>query len=711
MEVSPATPARLAVVRAISIKPSGTASLPEVNFALHLQADGDPAHVYEEALITFGEDRAFPESLWPAAEELCRRLPGKDLHQHRIEGLLHDIAEEAAQSLEQQERKELADCLRMALRPKSSIDFVRVLGRLIGSRAYRHRMTCEDKLREMLQIFDAALRELAGRAARKVGRISNHIVEPFYGKHFQGLERACCFPEPPLPRFQGRTANLYTDVAFLRYHPKDGTKGHLLEREALAHGLSVLRFPDGSFIASDRNGRRLNFKWSRSPVSSSVSLALCNHKEATRARLARCGLPVARGSIFASGDHGQITAYAARIGYPVVCKPAVGVRGIGVIANIQDEEELHEALKLYAGSALGTDDLVIEQHVSGTDYRIVVVGGKVVSVVYREAASIVGTGIHTIADLVLHKNSIRLRNPHLRRRCIQIDESARYQLGRACLTLDSIPEEGRRIQLANANNISRGGDSIEILDELHTSIKDVAIKASEAIPDMGFCGMDVILEDHTKPIDEQVAAIIEINAHGAIGTGQYPMWGTPRNVARHFLLYCAEREGLEVSQSPAARLSVKLKARGKVTGVGYRRWFMRRAHEFGLIGRVTNVDRVTVQATLEGDTAPVAALVNAAVRGPRRAIPVWVAAEHIPPQGDIVFGERPASTSWKAYMRQLLLHRHHECRVECFASGQLGQRAGKCDSFASPKQCSSKLNAGVGDGLARGLAGNYASVT
>jgi D-alanine-D-alanine ligase-like ATP-grasp enzyme/acylphosphatase len=342
---------------------------------------------------------------------------------------------------------------------------------------------------------------------------------------------------------------------------------------------------------------------------------------------------VARGRVFASADHERIAAYAARIGFPVVCKPAAGLRGIGVIANIQDEEELNKALQLYAKSPLGFDDLIIEQHVRGTDYRIIVVGGKVVSAVCREAASIVGTGIHTVADLLLHKNSIRVSNPHLRRRLIQFDEAAQFQLGRLGLALNSVPAEGRWVQLANSNNISRGGDSIEVLDEMHPSITETAIRAVEAIPGLGFCGLDILLEDHTKPIDEQTAAIIELNAHGAIGTGQYPMWGTPRNVARHFLLYCAEQEGLEVSHSPAARLSVKIKVRGKVTRVAYRRWFKRRAKKFGLTGWIANADRTTVEAVLEGDTAPVAALVNAAVRGPRRALPYWVSVEHVPAEG------------------------------------------------------------------------------
>jgi acylphosphatase len=76
-----------------------------------------------------------------------------------------------------------------------------------------------------------------------------------------------------------------------------------------------------------------------------------------------------------------------------------------------------------------------------------------------------------------------------------------------------------------------------------------------------------------------------------------------------------------------------MQIRGKVTRVGYRRWFSRKAKEFGLTGWVANIDRSTIAAALEGEAAPVAALVNAAVRGPVKAIPYWVDVRHVPLQG------------------------------------------------------------------------------
>ena len=562
---------RPTIIRAMSFKSLETASkTPTVNFAVHLQADdGKPIHAITETLITVRKSGAFPITIWPAVEELCRQLSVRPIDADCIETLVENAKREASKELAERGQFRLARMLRGAPDVKVANGLLRALRRLFSLSARLQKTVPEHPISGLTKVLKVGLRKLADASAKQKSDVpDNSSVEHYYQKRLPLVDRSCCFPEPPLPCFKGSPANIYPDAAFLGNYPKDATKGHLLEREALAYGLAVLRLPNGSFLASDRKGKRMNFKWSRSPVSSGVSLALCNHKEATRARLARCGLPVARGRVFASGDHEQIAAYATRIGYPIVCKPAAGVRGIGVVANIQNEEELRKALQVYAASPLGNDDLIIEQHVRGTDYRIVVVGGKVVSAVCREAASIVGTGIHTVADLLIYKNKIRERNPHLRRRLIQFDEGTSYQLDRAQLTLASIPQAGQWVQLANSNNVSRGGDSIETLDELHPSIVEAAIRAVEAVPGLGFCGMDMMLEDHSRPLEEQSAAIIELNAHGAIGTGQYPMWGTPRNVARHFLLYCAEKEGLELSEIPGRALVGEIKGTRK----GDARW-------------------------------------------------------------------------------------------------------------------------------------------
>jgi len=447
-------------------------------------------------------------------------------------------------------------------------------------------------------------------------------------------------PSPPALMVEGRASNTYPELDYLRPLGVNGTKGHLLERQALMQGFRTMRFSKGAFVADRDGGPSLNFKWSRSPISSGVSLALCTHKEATRIQLRRQGIPAPRGRMFVRGDFDTAKAFAKHIGYPVVCKPASGVRGIGVVADIQDEAELEDAFRTYQESRLGGDDFIVEEHVAGADYRIVVIDDQVVAAILREPAMVIGDGEHTVAELVLQKNELRRQNPHLWGRLIKVDKQALQRLDRQGFTLTSVIPDGRRVRLSDTCSLSQGGDSIDVLDELHPSIKAASIAAVRAIPGLRYCGVDFLLADHRLSLSEQSAAgICELNAHAAIGNGEYPMFGNPREVARELFQRCATHVGYEVHE-PRDELSLKLEIRGKVTRVNYRQWLARHAEDFGVTGWVRNRGRRRVDAVLQGPALPVSALASMAVLGPRRALPTTVRTEHVDPRPMTTFKVR-----------------------------------------------------------------------
>jgi len=451
-----------------------------------------------------------------------------------------------------------------------------------------------------------------------------------YADMLPRVSRYTCYPPAPLPTWRGKPLNVFEGVTYMHPLGGDGTKGHLLERQALAFGLETVRFSKGSFVAFDRQGRSVNFRWSRSPISSAVALGLCTHKDGTRACLARHGVPVPEGRMFANGDFEAAVRFASDIGYPVVCKPAAGVRGIGVVANIADEAQLRDAFRLFSASQLGDDDFIVEKHVKGSDYRIIVIDGEVVAAILREPASVVGDGRSNVAELIMLKNVVRRMNPHLWPRPVMYGEAMRYRLTRAGLSLASVPAAGQLVYLTNTASLSQGGDSIDVLDEMHPSIKASAVAAVLAVPGMRYCGVDYLIEDHTRPIDAQEAGICELNAHAALGNCEYPMFGTPREVARVFFLKAAEVRGLEVAAEPAARLCLRLDVRGKVTGVGFRRWLQRYAERFGVTGTVRNVGQRRLEAIVCGPTDPVTAMAAAVVLGPRRAMPTSVRTTQLP---------------------------------------------------------------------------------
>lgn len=462
-------------------------------------------------------------------------------------------------------------------------------------------------------------------------------IHVFYDRHLESVIRSAVEPAPAEPEFEGVPANSFQDAPYIAPLPKDGTKGFLLEREALQYGMSSTRFPNGAFVVEDPAAQRLAFKWGRSPLASGVALSICSYKEATRRLLERFDIPVPRGRVFSMDVREQAMDYADRVGYPVVCKPVAGLRGIGVVTNIGSRGELKQALELYSQSELGSDDFVIEEQVPGEDYRIVIIGDEVVASVVRAPASVVGDGVHTVFDLIEYKNRARKLNPHLSSRLIKLGASVEFQLQTAGLDYASVPLKGERVLLANSANLSQGGDSFEIADEIHPSIKELAVKAVQAVPGLGFCGLDMLIEDHRKPVTEQRVTVIELNAHAAIGSAQYPMWGTPYPVAERFFRETAARAEISLPENKQETLSVRVVVRGAVTGVGYRRWLAAHAESFDVKGFVKNEKQRIVEAHFEGSADAVAALCYLAINGPRAAVPTSVTVTHARQQGSEAF--------------------------------------------------------------------------
>ena len=54
--------------------------------------------------------------------------------------------------------------------------------------------------------------------------------------------------------------------------------------------------------------------------------------------------------------------------------------------------------------------------------------------------------------------------------------------------LDDILEKGQELILRSPSNISAGGDSIDVTDEIHKEFKEIAISAVKAIPGIPYAG-------------------------------------------------------------------------------------------------------------------------------------------------------------------------------------------------------------------------------
>ena len=118
----------------------------------------------------------------------------------------------------------------------------------------------------------------------------------------------------------------------------------------------------------------------------------------TRRLLAAAGLPVPRGEIVRTED--EAVAAARRIGFPVVTKPLDGNHGRGVGLDLRTERDVRAGFRraLAGGPPRAGRRRVASS--PGNDYRVLVVGGRMVAVAERVPAHVIGDGTHTVAELV-----------------------------------------------------------------------------------------------------------------------------------------------------------------------------------------------------------------------------------------------------------------------------------------------------------------------
>lgn len=310
-----------------------------------------------------------------------------------------------------------------------------------------------------------------------------------------------------------------------------------LALEAWRRGLEVTytRADLHLFTLSDGE-RRISFDSSRpDSLTPAEDHARLDDKWESKRILAARGVPVPRAVLLtdAALTDDQVAAHAEDIGYPVVIKPASGSMGFGVSANIRS---LPDLIRHYRDLVATYPDrsVIIEQHIEGDDYRVLVVGDRVVAATHRVTAHVVGDGRSTVDELLTRKTALRKRNPYLSSGPVPRDAGTDSLLEEQGLQWSSVPEAGRTVQLARNASSSLGGDTIDVTDSLPDSMRRAAVDALAAMPNCHIAGIDFIHDG----AGTGEFAILEMNSRPHIPLNMYTTHGrgadVPKAMIDHF---------------------------------------------------------------------------------------------------------------------------------------------------------------------------------
>jgi cyanophycin synthetase len=259
-----------------------------------------------------------------------------------------------------------------------------------------------------------------------------------------------------------------------------------------------------------------HFDSSITNATPALSVRIAHNKLLCGKLLSDAGLPVARNALVANVE--MAVKLALQIGYPVVIKPVDAEQGRGVTSGIMDEADL---IKAYSAATKVSNQVMIEKHQQGSDYRVTVLHGKAVKVMNRRPGGVTGDGSHTVAELVATRNAEIHANRSYRRKKrppLLIDDEAQFQLTAIGLTPSSIISRGQFVPLRRRANISAGGSyDVLSLNDVHPDNLQLGENAANILG-LDIAGIDIISDDPRISWRESGGIICEVNAQPQIGS-------------------------------------------------------------------------------------------------------------------------------------------------------------------------------------------------
>ncbi len=295
---------------------------------------------------------------------------------------------------------------------------------------------------------------------------------------------------------------------------------------AAARNIPFRRLTTGSLVVFGWGSRQRKIQAAEMDGTSAIAEAIAQDKELTKKLLDAAGVPVPLGRTAIDMD--DAWKIACEIGLPVVVKPVDGNQGKGVTVNVTTREQLNAG---YLAASEFRDNILVERYLPGNDFRLLVVGNKLIAAARRDPPQVVGDGDHSVRELVeqVNKDPRRGTGHATSLTVMRFDDIALASLAKQGYQADSIPPKGSRVILRNNANLSTGGSATDVTDDVHPQMAARAIAAAQMIG-LDICGVDIVCDSVLKPIEEQNGGVVEVNAAPGLRMHISPSFGKGRPV-------------------------------------------------------------------------------------------------------------------------------------------------------------------------------------
>lgn len=309
---------------------------------------------------------------------------------------------------------------------------------------------------------------------------------------------------------------------------------------ATARQIPSIRLTEGNLVQLGYGINQRRIWTAETDQTSAIAEEIASDKDLTKSLLQSCGVAVPEGQLVRSAD--EAWEAAKDIGVPVAVKPYDGNHGRGVSLDLHTQADVEAAYQL--AHRKGGGSVIVEKFIPGNEHRLLVVGKRVVAAARGETVSVIGDGISTIdalADLQINIDPRRGSGEDAPLNTVNPSESAEVilELERAGLTPESIPAKDQKVLIQRNGNVA-----FDVTDIMHPTVAATAALAARIVG-LDIAGVDMVLEDISKPMNSQRGAVIEVNASPGLLAHIKPAQGQGQPVGKAVIdhLFHAERDG------------------------------------------------------------------------------------------------------------------------------------------------------------------------
>jgi GNAT-family acetyltransferase (TIGR03103 family) len=267
----------------------------------------------------------------------------------------------------------------------------------------------------------------------------------------------------------------------------------IIADEALRRGIrvEVLDAETGEMRLT-YGGRSVITRESLSEFTSAIAMCRCDDKRLTRRLVSEAGItvPPARLATFDDDDY----AFLREVG-EVVVKPTRGEQGKGITVGVTAENGPDELAVALARARQQYPEVLIEQRVQGDDLRLVVIDGRVVAAALRVPPEVIGTGEHSVRDLIAAESRRRSAATGGESRIPQ-DDLTESTVRDAGWMLDDVLPEGTRLRVRRTANLHQGATIHDVTAQVNQELCRVGVAAAAAIG-IPVTGIDLLVPDIT----------------------------------------------------------------------------------------------------------------------------------------------------------------------------------------------------------------------